>query len=850
MLQFAGERAGPVRGMASRGAVLDAYVTLTGDPAPVHPKVRGTALGDASVRIPARVETVIRGGGSRRAIVPDRFEGAAGSTLAAVERHGRSAADPALPDRSRPLTGLRTPVLLLATGPDARHWRHLLPSTRLHVVGRLVPAERGDAIVALVIIEARPQVLTAPKAHQRLAGHLRAQLRQACAGLPAGPRGLLPGLVVGDTGGIAPEVIADFRTTELSHLVAVSGTNITILLGAALLAFRYAGVRGRALPLLGTASVVGFVVLARPEPSVLRAAVMGLVTLAALFGGRRRHGPSALAAAALVLLLVDPGLARSYGFILSVLATAALLLLAPRWTDALVRRGWPPKIAVLIALPCAAQAVCAPVVVTFTERVSLVSVACNLAAEFAVAPATVLGFLVLLAAPLALAPAVALAYAAALPLAWIICVARTGADVPGATVAWPGGWFGGLTLAVAIAVAVLLGRRLVRRPLVSVALALVLCVTLVRPQALLRPLTGWPPPGWVLVMCDVGQGDALVLNLGRNSGLVVDTGPDPARIDRCLRELAVDRVPVALLTHFHADHVEGLPGVLDGRAVGMIETSALLEPPGQVARVRRWATAARVPIRVAHYGELRQTPSGTARWRVVGPRDPEAAHRLSGSAPNNASVVVLAEVGGVRVLLTGDLEPDAQRALRTELSGVGVDVLKVPHHGSARQDPALLRGLRPRLAIVSAGTDNPYGHPARSTLETLRSTGAHIMRTDRHGSVAIAGPADRLRVVARGRTRVVAHPHDAVPDGQRPRRQTTPRRRTSRATVARSDPLRAQRFVATSISQHISTRLTRGPTRKANGPITGNNTSEEGRVRTRRGRPAKDASSPGGAETI
>ena len=99
--------------------------------------------------------------------------------------------------------------------------------------------------------------------------------------------------------------------------------------------------------------------------------------------------------------------------------------------------------------------------------------------------------------------------------------------------------------------------------------------------------------------CDVGQGDALALAVGPRSAIVVDAGPDPQAVDRCLDRLGVEQVPLLVLTHFHADHVDGIDGVLDGRSVGAIETTELADPPGGVELVRRAAAAAGVPVTVA-----------------------------------------------------------------------------------------------------------------------------------------------------------------------------------------------------------------------------------------------------------
>ncbi|MFI6580415.1 ComEC/Rec2 family competence protein [Embleya sp. NPDC050493] len=731
----------------------------------------------------------------------------------------------------------------MVSGAEAGSWIGLLPSTPIRVHGRLVPGRDGRA---LLLVRSTPERIGVPAAHQRFAGRLRADLRAACADLPPAARGLLPGLVVGDTSMLPADLEADFRTTELTHLTAVSGTNITILLGFVLLVLRRSGVRGRALPITGAVAVACFVVVARPEPSVLRAAVMGLVTVVALYTGRPRRGLPALSVAVLGLVLFDPTLARSYGFALSVLATGALLLLAPHWAARLCARGWPKWAAVMVAVPLAAQAVCGPLVVTFAGRVGLMAVPCNLLAEFAVAPATILGFVALLPAPVCLPLAQSAAWLGSWPIRWIVMVAHTGAALPGAAVTWPTGVFGGVVLA-AITVAAVPTLRVLRRPrsarptgwprvMTAALLATLAVVLLLRPPAVVRPLTGWPPPNWHLVMCDVGQGDAIVLNAGPGTGILIDAGPDPHAVDRCLRDLGIRRLPLILLSHFHADHVEGLPGALRGRAVGLIQGTSVLEPMAEVIRVRRWAAAAGIPLSTPTDGERRtraaltwqtltpppNTPRprptpGTAtrpnsplsdtrslspppasgptpapppnppatraegpvrgsasspsdvpvgpdvrEWAAAAPSLPVGSV-VGGSVANNASLVVLAERHGVRMLLTGDAETEAQEVLRARLAGVRVDVLKVAHHGSARQDPGLVLGLHPRLALVSVGKGNPYGHPSPSARALVAATGARLLRTDTDGPIAVTGSPTHLNAVARGPDTATRADHPPAP---------------------------------------------------------------------------------------
>ncbi|MEV4767414.1 ComEC/Rec2 family competence protein, partial [Micromonospora chokoriensis] len=225
-------------------------------------------------------------------------------------------------------------LLVLATDPT---WRGLLPGQRLSADGRLGVPRGGDLTAAVLSADGPPERHGASSWAQRAAGSLRAGLQRACAPLPDDPGGLLPGLVVGDTSRLPPAVEADFQATGMTHLNAVSGSNVAIVVGAVLLLARWS----RAGPWLAVGlcgvALVGFVILVRPSPSVVRAATMGAIGLAALAAGRSRAALPALAAAVTVLVLVDPELAGDPGFALSVLATGGLLLLAPRWRDGLRR---------------------------------------------------------------------------------------------------------------------------------------------------------------------------------------------------------------------------------------------------------------------------------------------------------------------------------------------------------------------------------------------------------------------------------------------------------------------------------------------------------------------------------
>jgi competence protein ComEC len=623
---------------------------------------------------------------------------------------------------------LRAPVVVIADSS----WSAVHLGSRLRVAGRLDRADGAD-LAAVVIARGPPDVLAEPGALLGAVDRVRGGIRSAVAGQPSGPRALVPALVDGDDASLADDVATDFRTAGLTHLLAVSGTNLTLIVGFLLVVARWCGVRARGLVVVGVLGVVGFVLLARTEPSVLRAAVMGSVALLGMSTQGRERGTRALGVAVLGLLLVDPWLARSAGFGLSVCATAGILLLAPPWRDALAR--WLPLwVAEAVAVPLAAQVACTPIVAALSGQVSLVAVGANLLVAWAVGPATVLGLVGGLLA-LAWAPLGALVATPAVWCAlWIIGVARASAGLPVAALAWSSGWLSvALLSAVCGAVALLLGPVLARRGLVLGFSGVLVVVVLVP-----LPTPGWPPRDWVLVACDVGQGDGLVLNLGRHSAVVVDAGPDPDLMDGCLDRLGIRAVPLVVITHFHADHVDGLPGVLAGRRVGLVETSPVADPDGGVRLVRSVARRAGVPVRVVEYGET--TTIGPLSWQVLGPVRLE--YPESESPPNDGSVVMLVDVRGVRLLLMGDEERPSQADLRRTTTDLRADVLKVAHHGSSKQDEDLVDSLGARLAVISVGVGNDYGHPAPSTLRLLHDAGMQVRRTDLDGDVAVVVDGD------------------------------------------------------------------------------------------------------------
>jgi competence protein ComEC len=639
-----------------------------------------------------------------------------------------------------------------------------LPATRavpavgseIVLVGRLGPPPPQADVAGVVTVSGlgpQPLVVSPPGLVDVIAGAMRTGLRRALDGTSPDAGALVAGLAIGDESGQSASLRAQMRASGLAHLTAVSGGNVSIVV-VAIVALGTA--LRLQLPVRVTIALLAlgfFVVLVGPAPSVIRAAAMaGLVLIGLLVGGRRA-GPSVLASAVIVLVVLAPGLTATWGFALSAGATAGVILLSG-WLDARLFRNrasarLPPVVRQGLAVTIAAQVATLPLLVAMGSAVGWVSVPANLLAMPVVAPVTVLGLLSAISAPVAPPVAVGLAHAASWPAAWIATVAARCTALPGARLPLPQGW-AGVAVLVALGAAATLFAALVRReypagvPRTVRGVASAVVVLLVIGGVLLPPSRrAWPPPQWLMIMCDVGQGDALLLHVGEASAVVVDAGPDPDRMHRCLDDAQVRLVPAVILTHFHADHVDGLEGVLRDRPVGAVLATPVRDPPEEAGRVDRLLADHALTAQGVTAGDARTV--GSVSWRAVWPR----RVITTGSIPNNASVVLVVETAGRRLLLMGDVEPEAQSAVAPDISGLAFDVVKVPHHGSRYQHP-LLTGWAPApVALISVGEGNDYGHPADSTVAAWNRIGAVVVRTDHNGDAAVVPDGSGVGVVVR-----------------------------------------------------------------------------------------------------
>lgn len=630
-------------------------------------------------------------------------------------------------------------VLLFAPSEE---WRNVPPGQPVRARAGLSVPRPGDDVLAVVSVRGPPTPIGERGVLQQAAGALRAGLAGAADEvLPPRPAGLLPGLVVGDTRGMDPALDEDFERAGLAHLTAVSGANVAIVLTAVLWPLRRRAVGRRVQAVVAVVALIAFVVLAGPSPSVVRAAAMGAVTILALAAGRPRAALPALGAAVCGLLLLDPGLARDAGFALSVAATAAIVLLAPTWSRSLRARGCWPVLADALAVSAAAGLATAPLIAALSGTISLVSLPANLLAAPAVPPATVLGLAGTFLVPMVPSVGDAVVWCAGWPTRWLVLVAERAAAVPDAITGWPAGTGGAILLTVVLlAGAGVLWRFPRLRPLALAVLVGLVAVGWPLRQA----VRGWPPADALVLACDVGQGDAFVVPTGPGAGVLVDAGPEAGSVDRCLDQLGIDSLPLVLVSHLDADHVAGLSGALAGRDVGVVATGTLAPADDRVDAFETVVRLSGGTREVLVPGDRRTV--GAAAIDVLAP-DPARVTAAAGA--NDLSLVVRITVRGVRTLFTGDLSAAAEARILAAGTDLSADVLKVPHHGSGDADPAFLVASGARVALISVGEDNGYGHPAQRLLTWLARAGMRVHRTDTEGDLAVVGSAASWGVAAR-----------------------------------------------------------------------------------------------------
>ena len=630
-------------------------------------------------------------------------------------------------DQGERIFTLRVPIRVITQSPRVVG---LLPGQTVSAQGSLRTSKEAR-VAAMFLIRGEITVETRASQWASALGSIRTHLRALCG--PGDAGALIPGMVLGDTSLQTPEFKNEMRRSGLTHLVAVSGANFAIISFFVLWCMQWI-FRSLRMRLIFTAvALSSFIALVRPSPSVLRAAAMASVVLFARGVGKRSDPLPALGFAIAAVVIGDPWQARDPGFALSVLATAGLLLLSPRigrWLGRFV----PSFVASALSPPMAAVVMCAPILVALSGYLGPMTVIANLLAAPMVAPITIIGFVAALISPISTTLSSFLIFLIKWPAGWIAGVAHWAADFPVLEMTKGlGGFIAGLILILGM---VLLFRS--KKLVIAIFLSAVLFFAW---------LGQWPAGDWQIANCDVGQGDSLVVNLGNGRGLVVDAGPDAQLEDRCLGRLGITSVPLLILTHFHADHVEGVAGLLRNRKVGQVWVSNNNEPLFESARVASWLKKSAATIATRGLSVKLASNRGSVTVRVLWPDGATHAFNVlpgDGSAINNSSVAVEIASPDFSLFAGGDLEPSVQSEILSSVRHV--DIYKVSHHGSVYQDEAFMERLSPAISMISVGAGNTYGHPAQQTIAALVRLRSKIYRTDKSGGIAITARAHHFNV--------------------------------------------------------------------------------------------------------
>lgn len=555
-------------------------------------------------------------------------------------------------------------------------------------------------------------------------------------------RAVVLGVVLGEDEGLPEHVRSDFRASGLYHLLAVSGQNVAfIAIGIFGLGWLLRLPRaGRELMTLGG---IGLYVLAVGwQPSVIRAGVAGALASLAWLAARPRDRWHFLALGALVLLAWAPTSVLEPGFQLSFAAVAGIFVAVPRVRERLQGYPLPTRLAEGLGVAVVCGLVTAPIVLVQFGRAPLYTVPANVLAEPAMPLVLGLGLLAGVVEPVAPGAAAALAWLAGWAAAWLELVARLVASLPGAQIG-PRAALAMVALGAVGWIGVRSSRaRLGRKP-ATVAIA-ASGVLLLGAAVLwqLRPAPTWQQPtGLRVTFLDVGQGDSVLLETP-SARVLVDQGPPEARVAAQLARMGIHALSALVLTHPQRDHVGGAADVIRRLRVGAVLDPGLAATGPEREEAVVAARERKVPVRIVRAGT--RFEAGGLVLRVLWPSDPG----VRSEDPNLNAVVLVASYGETDVFLPADAESDVTARLPLG----AFEVLKVAHHGSA--DPGLadeLRVLRPRIAVISCGRHNDYGHPRAETLAALAgSPGLAVYRTDTDGRVVVESDGRRLRVRREG----------------------------------------------------------------------------------------------------
>lgn len=578
------------------------------------------------------------------------------------------------------------------------------------------------------------------------------RLRASWEGLAAGnlPRreaALLGGILLGDYRRLELRDLVALRGSGLIHLCAASGLHVGILAAGVLWLGRRLSISRRAAVLLQAPLLALYVLVAGLSVPVLRATVVAFVAGAAFFLGREFDFLPAAGLGVLFLFARQHDLMASPSFQLSLAAALGVVLLRRPLLDLLGARK--SRVLDLIATSMAAQAAVGPFLLHHFGELPLLAPFCNLLVLPVIPLLMGLSMLSLCLAALGI-PGAHVPLLPAVPLArWVLKVAGAFSSARWSLVRMYPFSLSWMALYFPLLCAALLGRGRTRR-WGGVSLVLLLSLLLACGLQLNLPALGSEDSAAVTFL-DVGQGDSCLVQLPGDVNLLVDGGKEPCLLEKKLRSRDVRHLEVIVLSHPEEDHAGGLEGALRACSVGLVVHPPLYGDEGH--RFLDLAAEMGIPVREMKRGDRFEV--GGLVMEALAP-DPALDGQLD---LNDRSLVLRVVVMGRAFLFTGDVEEEGLARLTGEVAA-SCDLIKVPHHGGYAEGlEELLRAVCPRLAVISVGAGNPYGHPSRLTLRALQRQGCAIYRTDLHGDIVIH--------VVEGGFQVLTSREGAPPSGSR-----------------------------------------------------------------------------------
>ncbi len=565
--------------------------------------------------------------------------------------------------------------------------------------------------------------------------------------LPAEQAGLLKGLVIGERSGLSEDVKQNFNDSGLTHILCVSGANVAYIAGACIFLLGILKVGQPYSNLITMAVLVLFVLITGSSPPVVRAGIMGIMLLSAGVFGRKSDALNSISAACLAILLFNPLCIYDIGFQLSFAGTTGIVLFYKTLVNSL--SFLPRIINEVLSVSLAAQFAVNPIVAFYFNKISLVAIITNIVVVPVTGIVTIIGFIMSLAGQVSIFISQLLGGLNYFFLSFMLWVSEVSSNLPYACVQviTPSLLFILLYYSVLY---VLLRYIPFKKPgplfskLFYTATAVVLIFSLIS-YSLPRPLQ--------ITFLDIGQGDCAVIKTPSGKTCLIDGGgtfpgsmgnSDPAKtIIPFLLDSGSSSVDLAILSHPHGDHIQGLIHVVKKLRVKRLILGPQFQPNMDLDNLIKLCSQRETEIYYVSKGDLFNIDH--VQFQTLHPAESNIFD--SDSALNNNSLVLRLIYKNTSILFTGDIESDAEKHILGSTFLLDSDILKVAHHGSRNSSSQdFLKTVSPSVCVVSTGR-NSFGHPSQETINRIESSGSRLYRTDLDGGISIKVYNNRFKVI-------------------------------------------------------------------------------------------------------